>query len=292
MTSRGVLLVGLSALAAGAACKADDPIKRPSGDEDAAPVADLPPPELQAMPESTPLTTVAARGTTDGTRVAGVGSPAGTQVTVVLPGGSFCQDTPLKTDGPTDLRYYAVAGDGRVSDPAVVTVTYDPSAPAPAMANCGGDMNDCKDAEECGSDDVDEDCNGWADQCDFACSECQDDPYEPNDLPINVPTLAAGTYDMKLCPCRDDWYAFTVDMGARIHAVVNFTTADIDIDAKLFLSGPDGQGTSGDPVATSTGTSDTETIDFTTTAAGTYFLRVYPFRVEDKPQGSYQITLD
>jgi len=289
MTFRGLLL---SLIVACGACKAGDPIKRPSGDEDAAPVADLPPPELLQIPEATPLTTVAARGNTEGTRVATVGSPGGTQVTVVLPGGSFCQDTPLRTDGPTDLRYYAVAGDGRVSQAAPATVTYDPGAPLPANANCGGDTDSCQDAEECGSNDVDEDCNGWADECDLVCSECQDDPYEPNDLPINVPSLNAGSYDMKLCPCRDDWYAFNVDMGVQIHAVANFTHANIDIDMKLFKAGPDGQGTDGDAVASSATTTDTETIDYTTAAPGTYFLRVYPFRDEDKPQGEYSITLD
>lgn len=289
MTSRAVLV---SFVLAAAGCKAGDPVHRPSGDEDATPVEDLQPPELQAVPESTPLTTVAARGNTDGTRVAAVGSPAGTLVTVVLPGGTFCQDTPLKTDGPTDLRYYAVAGDGRISQAAPITVTYDPAAPQPSNARCTGDTDSCQDAEECGSDDVDEDCNGWADECDLACSGCEDDAYEPNDLPINVPTLNAGTYDMKLCPCRDDWYAFNVDMGVRIHAVVTFTQADIDIDAKLFVSGPDGQGTDGDPVATSAGVEDTETIDYTTTMPGTYFLRVYPFRDEDNPSGSYSLTLD
>lgn len=289
MTSRGLLLC---LIVAAGACKAGDPIKRPSGDEDAAPVADLPPPELLQIPEATPLTTVAARGNTEGTRVATVGSPGGTQVTVVLPGGSFCQDTPLRTDGPTDLRYYAVAGDGRISEAAPATVTHDPAAPVPSNANCSGDTNDCKEAEECGSNDVDEDCNGWADQCDLVCSECQDDPYEPNDVPINVPTLAPGTYDMVLCPCRDDWFAFQAEMDAVIHATINFTHADIDIDAKLFLSGPDGQGTGGDPVASSATSTDEEEITYTATMAGTYFLRVYPFRADDKPSGSYSITLD
>jgi hypothetical protein len=37
---------------------------------------------------------------------------------------------------------------------------------------------------------------------------------------------------------------------------------------------------------------DDEDIDYTTTMPGTYFLRVYPFRDEDKPSGSYTITLD
>src|SRR5512132_2499244 len=122
MTSRGVLV----SLILATACKAGDPVHHPDGDQDATPVEDLQPPELQATPESTPLPTVAARGNTEGTRIASVGSPAGTQVTVVLPGGTFCQDTPLDTEAPTELRYYAVAGDGRLSQAAPFTVTYHP----------------------------------------------------------------------------------------------------------------------------------------------------------------------
>src|SRR5215216_6529614 len=104
MTSRGVLV---SLILSAGACKAGDPIDR-GGDEDAAPVEELAPPELHDMPETTPLPTVAARGSSEGTRVASVGSPAGTQVTVILPSRTFCQDTPLNTDGATELRYYAV----------------------------------------------------------------------------------------------------------------------------------------------------------------------------------------
>jgi hypothetical protein len=273
-----------------AACSADDPIDK-GGQPDAAPAADLAPPELEPMPERTPRTEVEATGTTDGTRVVGLGSPSGAIVTVVLPGGAFCQATPIAGEGTTALRYYAMAGDGRLSRAVPVEVTYDPAAPDPGPP-CGDPAPTCQPAEECGSDEVDDDCNGWADRCDLACSGCQDDAYEPNDFPVNVPSLGAGTYDMQLCPCRDDWYAFQVAMGDRIHAVVDFTNADIDIDAKLYLSGPEGYGITEPAVAASTGTGDQEVIDYTAASAGAYFLRVYPFRDDDDPAGAYTITLD
>ncbi len=282
------LIAGLLLLAA--ACSADDPIDRdPKGD--AAPPDDLAPPALEPVVERTPRSSVEVRGHTDGTRVVGLGSPAGAVVTVALPGGAFCQESPIATAGTTGLRYYAMAGDGRLSRAVPVEVTFDESAADPGPP-CGDPDPQCDATEVCGSDDVDDDCNGWADACDLVCSGCQDDEFEPNDFPINVPTVAAGTYDLELCPCRDDWFAFQVAAGDRIHAVIDFTHADIDIDAKLFLSGPDGSGITEPAVATSNSSSDQEVIDYTAEAAGAYFLRVYPFRDDDDPAGSYSITLD
>ncbi|HLU64675.1 MAG TPA: hypothetical protein VKZ63_00275, partial [Kofleriaceae bacterium] len=68
---------------------------KPGDEKDAGTSEVLLPPAIEAMPDRTPLTTVKAQGTTDGSRIVTQGSPAGTLVTVVLPGGSFCQDTPL-----------------------------------------------------------------------------------------------------------------------------------------------------------------------------------------------------
>lgn len=283
-------LVACLAVAVAAGCSADDPVDKDE-QPDAAPAVDLAPPALEPVVERTPRTMVEVTGRTDGTRVVGLGSPAGAVVTVVLPGGSFCQATPIATGGTTALRYYAMAGDGRVSRAVPVEVTWDASAPDPGPP-CGDPQPECDGAEACGSNQVDEDCNGWADQCDLACSGCQDDPYEPNDFPVNVPTVSAGTYDMELCPCRDDWFAFDVGMGERIHATIDFTHDDIDIDARLYLSGPDGQGITEPAVEWSTGSTDQEVIDYTPAAAGLYFLRVYPFRDADDPAGSYSITLD
>lgn len=278
------------ALAVAAGCTADDPVDRP-GMIDADVTSDLlPPPQLDGIPERTPNTYVALRGTTEGSRVISLGA-LGTQLTSVLPGGSFCQDAALSTDGANRLEVYAVGGDGRVSPPVIVDVTYDPSANPPASGSCSGSGGgNCAEAEVCDTQDVDENCDGWADACDLACSGCVDDAYEPNDVAINVASLPAGTYDMVLCPCRDDWFAFHVGAGGRIRASASFTHALIDIDMRLFVVNPDGSGT-GAQVDTSVTTSDVESIDFTAPEAGTYFLRIYPFKQDDKPTGTYQLTI-
>ena len=275
------------------ACSADDPIKRPNGDEDAGPVEELDPPEMPELPATTPLTTIAARGTTEGSRVVTQGSPQGTLVTVVLPGGNFCRDVPIATDGPTTLRFYSLNGDGRVSTALEHQVTHDPAAPMPARGRCDGGVDpniDCDDEEVCNSDGGDEDCNGYADQCDTACNGCQDDAYEPNDFPSNVPSLNPGTYPMMLCPCRDDWFAFNVNMGTRIRAAADFVHADIDIDIRLYRAGPEGQGV-GDQVATSAGTTDREEVDYVADMPGAYYLRIFPFRDANDISGSYSLTI-
>jgi hypothetical protein len=136
----------------------------------------------------------------------------------------------------------------------------------------------------------DDDCNGWADECDLACSGCEDDSYEPNDFPVNVPSLTKGSYPMKLCPCRDDWFAFNVNAETRINVSVEFSHAQIDIDARLYRAGPEGQGI-GEQVASSTSPTDNEAIDWVTDAPGAYYLRIFPFRDEDEPSGSYTLRI-
>jgi hypothetical protein len=170
-------------------------------------------------------------------------------------------------------------------------VARDPGAPAPAMSTCGGGGASCAEKEVCGSDGADEDCDGWADRCDASCNDCKDDAYEPNDVAVNVPTLMPGTYPLKICPCRDDWFAFHVAAGNRIHAIATFTHAALDLDLRLYaVDGTDGE--TGTQVASSTTTSDTEEIDYVATEAGAYFLRVYPFQQDGAATGSYQLRLE
>ena len=275
-------------------CKAGTPGKRPDDADAGMTTTPLDPPELDPLPERTPYTSVPVRGTTTQGSVVTQGSPSGTLLTSVLAGGAFCQDVDLATDStPTDLRVYALGGDGRVSMPATATVTYDPGAPQTGDMDCSGVINmQCQDEEVCGTDGKDEDCNGYADDCDPACNGCTDDLFEPNDVPVNVPEAPTGSNDMSICPCRDDWFSFNVAMGDRIHAIADFNSASIDIDMKLFRVGPDGTGTDGDPVATSAGTTGTEEIDWTADMPGTYLLHIYPFNATDKPMGDYTLTVN
>jgi hypothetical protein len=285
--------VGAALIALGG-CK-KDAYTPPEADADTGATEDLEPPELSTIPSTTPLTTVAIKGSTEGTRVVTQGAASGTIVTVVLPGGSFCQDAPIDTDGPTELKVYAMTGDGRISDPSSIEVTYDSGAPEPEPPTCGA--GDCVPAEEetCGNGGLDDDCNGWGDICDLSCSGCTDDIYEPNDLPVNVPTLSPDTYNLHLCQCRDDWWAFNRGPGESVQALATFLTSNIDIDLDLYLSGPDGAGVIEPPVASSHGSDDNEEINYTVPEGmgGTYYLRVYPYNGAAEPKmGDYTLVLD
>lgn len=271
-------------------CKADSPNSGDGDKEvDAGPTGDLAPPSLEAVPETTPLDAVAIRGTTDGTRVVAQGTASGSILAAVLPGGNFCMDADLEASGPTEMKLYSVGGDGRVSVPVDVTVTKDAAAPEPSDPNCAGTGGPtCDGPEICDNGDVDDDCNGLADSCDNACNACIDDVYEPNDIPIDVPMMEPGTYTMQICPCREDWYAFQRDMNQTISASITFDNSNIDIDMELYVAGPDGVG-KGDLKAASRSTTGAETINFTTTEAGLYYLRI--FAIDDSDLGSYNLDL-
>jgi hypothetical protein len=288
----GVALVALAPLAG---CKKDD-VAQMMADANDVEVEPLEAPDLSTIPATTPLTTVAVQGSTEGSRVVTQGATSGTIVTVVLPGGTFCQDAPISTEGPTELNVYAMTGDGRISEPSSIEVSYDSGAPEPSPATCGASP-DCEggDEEICGNGNVDDDCNGWADTCDLACSGCSDDIYEPNDLPVNVPSLTPDTYNLRLCQCRDDWWAFNVGPGDTVHALATFLNSNIDIDLSLYLSGPDGAGVIEPAVASSLGSDDNEEINWTVPEemGGTYFLRVFPYNgVAEPKMGDYTLIVD
>ena len=150
------------------------------------------------------------------------------------------------------------------------------------------------DEEICGNS-TDDDCNGWEDICDLSCSGCTDDIYEPNDIPVNVPSLVPDTYNLRLCHCRDDWFAFNVGPGDTVHALVTFLNSNIDIDLHLYLSGQDGAGIVEPPVASSLGSDDNEEINWTVPEGmgGTYFLRIFPYNGAAEPKmGDYTLILD
>jgi hypothetical protein len=269
-----------------AACKVTPP-------DDNKPQPDAGPSGLRTpranAPERTPLDTVAVRGRADGaTRV--VVKDADTHAAVVsplLPGGDFCVHVALPPSSTSNLLVYGVAENGEISPPASLQVVHDLNSPQPADPTCtsGG----CEEEEVCGSG-IDDDCNGFRDDCDPACNGCVDDYLEPNDTPFSVPMVSPGTYqDLMICPCREDWFAFLVGENGRIKATATFTHSQIDIDLKLYRAA-DAEMHMDTPVASSTGTANTETIDYLSTGPGAYYLRVFSFRADG--QGSYTLRIE
>ncbi len=288
--SRTTLIVSF-ALTVGAGCEAG----RPGGDgkPDAAVIAQgLLAPELEAIPTTTPNDTIAIRGSTNGIRVVVKGGPGDPAFRPVLPTGSFCVDVPILDSGPTLLSTFALK-DGLISPATTIEVTRDLAAPIPANSKCLGQEAPVCSAEDTATsncaNDKDEDCDGYTDECDPGCNGCADDGFGPNWEPFFVPMVAPGVYpNLKLCPCRVDWYAFQATTGRAVHVKATFSTVDIDLDMILQVpaAAQDGQTTS---VASSKTTTGIEEINWVATATGIYYLKVYPYR--DGADGTYSLQV-
>ena len=134
----------------------------------------------------------------------------------------------------------------------------------------------------------DDNCNGFTDQCDTTCNGCVEDGFGPNWTPFFVPMVAAGTYMLAICPCRDDWFAFQAAQSDVIHVKATFSTAEIDLDLKLQTAA-DAEANSTNSVASSVTTTATEEINYTVTTAGLYYLKVYSYKKDDF--GKYTLTI-
>jgi hypothetical protein len=242
-------------------------------------------------PTSTPNGTVAVRGTTNGSRIVVKGGAGDPSVAAALPNGGFCVDATL-AGGANTLSVFALK-DGLISAPATLTVTMDSAAPIPSNPMClGMEMPMCVPEDGSHGDCAngkDDDCNGLTDACDPGCNLCVDDALEPNNQPFFVPMVAAGTYDLSLCPCTDDYFAFTAaNAGDTIHVKATFDPATIDIDMKLQTTMAAEQGLP-DNVAISQTTTGIEEITYMAAAAGTYYLKIYPY--DTTKSGSYTLTI-
>ena len=235
------------------------------------------------VPASTPNGTVAVRGTTTGSRIVVKGGPGEPAVRAVLPSGGFCLDATLNDTGPTEFLAYALK-DGELSPGTPFEVTKDPQAPIPQGAMClGMEMPVCvAEAPSACTNDKDDDCNGFTDECDPGCNGCVDDALGPNWEPFYVPMIAPGSYNLRMCPCRIDWFAFQVNAGEIVHVRATFVSANIDIDMRLqtVAAAEDGLSTA---VATSATTTGIEEINWTATTAGMYYLKVYRYRGDNQP---------
>jgi len=283
------LIIALASIA----CTADRPdneIDEPGSDAGVEPDDTLETPIIEPTPASTPLDTVAIRGRTTGTRVVAE-TADGSVLVSVLPGGTFCIDASVAPSATTAMTIHAIGGDGRISEPVIVDVAHDPSASAPPNPTCSGVAEvECVEAEICGND-TDDDCDGLADACDSACNGCIDDIFEPNDTAVDVPIIAAGEYNLQLCPCRDDWLAFERGSFSRITATATFDETQHNINLRLYRAAPGGFG-EGELVASSFSITGIESVDFQVDEPGLYYLRVYALSAGDVQNISYQLTVD
>jgi hypothetical protein len=281
-------ILAVATLAALASCKADK-VGENNIQEDAGLQPTLEIPVLEVVPQTTPNASVAIRGTSGGQRVVVQGAADGTSVVAILPGGSFCTEVGLADGEETALTVYAI-GSGLISEPSSVVVTKDATAPQPANPTCsGGSPDSCETREEICDNEEDENCDGWIDICDRECSGCIGDAFEPNDFAVNVPLIAAGTYELQICPCRDDWFAFEREAGQRVRLTVDFEHATVPINLRLYQATQTGE--QGALVAFSFSISDQESLDELIETDGLYYLRIYATGTNPTESGAYTLTI-
>jgi hypothetical protein len=240
----------------------------------------------------TPLSSVALRGHTNGGTQIVVKGGASDVVKPPLPSGDFCLDVPLRPGAANALSISAL-GEGLISLETKFSVTQDSNYPPPPSPYCNPPAcgeEACPTTETVCDDGLDNDLNGWTDQCDLACSGCVDDYFAPNATPANVPILPKGTYDLKLCPCHDDWLAFPLNAGQVVNVTISFTVSALKVDMKLFKAADAENGgyKSKTPVASSTSDLSPKSISYNASSAGTYYLWIYS-RVP-KQSGAYHLV--
>jgi hypothetical protein len=273
-----------------AACSAERPdVDKPDAMPATGDTLDMPAID-PGVPMRTPNGTIAIRGSTNGARVVVKGGTGDPIVQAALPTGGFCIDVPLAS-GSQDLYVYALK-DGLISAPVQLTVTEDASAPIPNDAHCLGMeqpvcVSESASQADC-SDGKDNDCNGLVDMCDPGCNMCVDDALGPNNSPFLVPMISAGTYQLQICPCTADWFAFGVQAGEIIHVKATFNTSVMDLDMMLQTPAA-AENNSASNVAISNGTTNTEEITYTAASTGTYYLKVYPY--DTSKSGAYTLTI-
>lgn len=103
----------------------------------------------------------------------------------------------------------------------------------------------------------------------MAC--CADDSFEPDDTRASARRIVGTSFEGTVCPMDDDFVAIPIAGASRVRVEILFDAAIGDVD--LELQGPDGA-----RIAISQGTTDTEAVEATLPAAGTYFARVFGFR--------------
>jgi hypothetical protein len=135
------------------------------------------------------------------------------------------------------------------------------------------------------SSDLEEE-HAWTDFCTIADvllgpTDCQDDGFEENDSRGSAAAIGDGTYgDLMICDNDHDWFVVSADPGT-LTASIAFTHATSDLDMELL----DAAGTQLD---SSTGSGDSETVEYAVTAQGDYYIHVFPY---SGARNSYSLTV-
>ncbi|MBI4613816.1 MAG: pre-peptidase C-terminal domain-containing protein [Planctomycetes bacterium] len=168
----------------------------------------------------------------------------------VLPAGSY------------RVRVYPYAAGS--ATPYTLRVSFSPSGTSPAACSgtCApGGENRCS-------------CSAWGacgkETCRAALSGVSDDANEDNDTQATAWVITPGVEYTSLVCADDDWFRFDVSGPGTVTIDARFSHASGDLE--MQLADPAGQ-----VLAASASSDDDERIEFALAAAGSYYVRVYPY---------------
>ena len=112
---------------------------------------------------------------------------------------------------------------------------------------------------------------------------CMDDAREPNNSFLTASTAVSGqSYAGLICPDDADLFEVTLSAPSEVRATLSYTYSAGDLDLYLLDS-------TGNPLDTSVGVSDSEEVSALVPAAGSVYLSVFGASAEDV--GSYSLNL-
>jgi len=110
---------------------------------------------------------------------------------------------------------------------------------------------------------------------------CAEDAYEQNDTQATATRYPGAALHGQICASDPDWVSVALNAGDSMRATLTFTNSVGDLELALYNQ-------SGAFIGSSTTTSNTEQIDYTAAAAGTYALKVYGFLTAEN---AYTLTV-
>ncbi len=110
----------------------------------------------------------------------------------------------------------------------------------------------------------------------LSADNCLEDDFEQNDTREQARRIFTGdTEGLGLCQeanqTEEDWFSIDVSDAGTVSATILFTHADGDLDMQIFLEGND------QPLDSSLGLRDSETVTLVDAEPGTYLIRVFSF---------------
>ena len=138
----------------------------------------------------------------------------------------------------------------------------------------------CREDAQCAEDRI---CDLETMRCVEDTGACRPDRFEPNDISVEAPDLLEGTIEGTICANDNDYYALRASAGETIRVTLEFVQDDGDLQLHLL------NGQSVPLVRSENIAGGREAISFTTTAAGTYYARI--FGADRTVETSYTLTV-